>query len=130
MTKRSILYTFLGIALLLTGCVTYPNTVSDIMAVGYSDLLSAAKDNGIVKEFAMNFDETFDYMLEKLKDNDLTIYQEHRSGSFIIAMGFPKQNETTRVGIFLTSGAGSSTKVTISSLSSGCLLRAEKILFT
>jgi hypothetical protein len=91
--------------------------------------LEAAKSSGKTRTFSMSYSDTYDKTLRVLSDNKLTVYGENRNKGLIIAMGFTKQVNTTRVGIFLTSVDESSTQVTISSLSATCLDKAAGVIF-
>jgi len=97
------------------------------LARNISDL-ERAKTTGTSKTFDGGISEVFDSMLSKLKENKITVYMSDKKKGYIVAIGFPKQTDTTRIGIFFDD-AGGKTKVTLSSLSSSALIKAEGILF-
>jgi len=123
----SVFVSFLLIACLVGGCASYPTTFLDIFGVSREDL-EKAREDGIKKEFSLSYDETFDKVTRILKSNNLTIYQSSRRKGYIVAMNFPKQTNTTRVGIFFESVNKDKTSITLSSLSSTALAKAEEIV--
>jgi len=120
----AVFVSFLLIACLVSGCTSYPTTFLDIFGVSREDLEKARKD-GIKKEFSLSYDETFDRVTKILQSNNLTIYQSSRKKGYIVAMNFPKQTNTTRVGIFFEPVNKGKTSITLSSLSSTALAKAE-----
>jgi len=123
----SVFVSFLLIACLVGGCASYPTTFLDIFGVSREDL-EKAREDGIKKEFSLSYDETFDKVTRILKANNLTIYQSSRRKGYIVAMNFPKQTNTTRVGIFFESVNKDKTSITLSSLSSTALAKTEEIV--
>ncbi|MFH1665323.1 MAG: hypothetical protein ABIA77_04155, partial [Candidatus Omnitrophota bacterium] len=63
------------------------------------------------------------------KENKLTVYQSDKKAGYIVIMGFDKQVDTTRVGIFFDKVNDSRTKITLSSLSRSALSKASSIFF-
>jgi len=128
MKKRTFTVIFLlGLILFLNGCVSYP-TFSGVFGMEVQDL-EKAKENGRTKLVALSYDASFDKVLNILKDNKLTTLQVNRKKGYIVAIKFPKQTDTTRVGIFFESKENGSTLITLSSLSTTALDKAESIIF-
>jgi len=90
--------------------------------------LKRAESSGKTKLFTEKYPEAFAKITDTLTSSNITIFQSNETEKYIVAMGFPKQNDTTRVGIFFKPTA-SGTKVTLSSLSTSALIKAEKMLF-
>ena len=65
----------------------------------------------------------------KLENNGLKLHQVNEGKMYIVAMGFEKQVDTTRVGIFFEAEGDNKTRITLSSLSKNALSKAEKIVF-
>ena len=114
-------------AFLLTGCATYP-TFYGILGAEIRDL-EKAKENGRKMLVSMPCDAAFDRVLDILKENSLTVFQQNKKARYIVAMGFPKQTDTTRVGIFFEPEGDGNTLITLSSLSSTALARADSMIF-
>ena len=120
-------------AILLTafcaaGCAKTPLNADEFMSFGMYDL-EKARESGKVRTFSLSYDVAFDEVKKILGSNTLTIYSSSRKKRYIVAMGFPKQINTTRVGIFFDPVSGNQTKITLSSLSSTALEKADTIIF-
>ncbi|MCK4852073.1 MAG: hypothetical protein KAS86_03065 [Candidatus Omnitrophica bacterium] len=128
-TRQDIFMTIvlLSIVFLTGGCVSYPENMGDVFGVGHTDL-EKARSTGITKEIDLPRDKTFDKITGILKAGGLTIYQSNPDKGYIIVMGFPKQTDTTRVGIFFESAGQGRTSVTLSSLSSTALKKADRLI--
>ena len=125
----SIFLVFLfSFCLLATGCATCPTVVSDILGISHADL-EKARATGIKKEVTLNQTDAYYKVLEILKNNKITTYQENLTKGYIIALNFPQQTNTTRVGIFFEPAGTNKTTITLSSLSSTALERANVIIF-
>ncbi|MFQ5952671.1 MAG: hypothetical protein ACE5JK_04620 [Candidatus Omnitrophota bacterium] len=126
--KIAFISTALLVAFLLSGCATFSTDVDALFGMGIQDL-EEARDKGVEKTFSISVDSAFDKIKKIAKDNKLTVYQTSKRKGYIIAMGFHKEVDTTRVGIFLESVGENKTRITLSSLSSSALSKAEKIIF-
>lgn len=115
-------------ALLLGGCATFLEDIEGVFATEVSDL-EKARSSGKTETFPLSFDAAFDKVTDILKKNNLTIYQINRKRKYIIVMGFKKQIDTTRVGVFFEPVSDNETRITLSSLSSMTLPKAEAIIF-
>jgi len=91
--------------------------------------LEKARAAGIKKEIGLDKAEAFDKVLQVLKENKIDIYQKDLKRGYIIALGFPKQTDTTRVGIFFEPANTNKTTITLSSLSSTALEKANVMIF-
>lgn len=91
--------------------------------------LKQACATGRTEVFPYTYNTAFTKTKAILKGNNLVIYRLSKKTKFIIAMGFPNQVNTTRVGIFFEPLPDSETKITLSSLSSTALEKADKIIF-
>jgi len=131
MKKPSLALTVILVlgAFSLTGCVAsaVPG-LAGILGVNRADLEKARK-NGITEEFPFSKVEAYYKVLDIIEDNGLVLFQQNLRGGYIVAMGFPKQTDTTRVGIFFERLPGKRTRITLSSLSSTALGRANNIIF-
>lgn len=116
------------VSLLLGGCAHYSTDVGAFMGIGIQDLEKARKD-GKVETFPIPFSVAFDEVTKILKDAKLTIYESSKKKGYIVAMGFHKQINTTRVGIFFESISENRTRITLSSLSSTALEEADAAVF-
>ncbi len=112
----------------MTGCVCYPRSGRDLLGTGHADI-EEARANGITKEFSMSPTDAFNKVIASLTASDITIYQSNMEKGYIIAMNFPKQTNTTRVGVFFESTKDDKTNITLSSLSSTALAKADLIVF-
>ncbi|MGB2600726.1 MAG: hypothetical protein WBD00_04400 [Candidatus Omnitrophota bacterium] len=125
--KRPVLLALLFV-FLLGGCTTISTDVGTFLGMGPRDL-EKAKANGKVKVFSLSYDDAFSKVTAILEANNLKIYQTDRNRGYIVAIGFPRQTDTTRVGIFFESDGDNKTKITLSSLSTTALIKAESIIF-
>lgn len=126
-TKLFYIVILLVYTYILTGCVSYPDSIGDIMATSHSDL-DKPRDTDIAVTFNASKESLFDQVITIMKDNKLIAYQKDKRKDFIIAMGFPKQTNTTQVGIYFKSDKEGVTRVTLTSLSATCLKKAEAII--
>jgi len=110
-----------------SGCASCPTVVYDVLGTSHADL-EKARDVGITREFDMSLDQTFNRVLEILKEDDLIVFQKSERRDYIVAIGFPKQNNTTRVGIFFEGTGNNQTSITLSSLSSTALQKADTMI--
>jgi starvation-inducible outer membrane lipoprotein len=127
--KTTILISLIVLtAFLLTGCATCSSDLGTFFGMGVKDL-EKAKADGKSKTFPLSYDTAFSKVTEILKSNKLAIYQSNRKKGYIVAMGFHKQTNTTRVGIFFASIAENETQITLSSLSDTALAKGTAIIF-
>ncbi len=123
-----LILVFFFTAILLSGCAHYSTDLGAFSGFGINDLVKARKD-GKAATFNIPLSAAFDEVEAILKGADLTIYQSSRKKGYIVAMGFHQQIDTTRVGIFFDPLSDSQTKITLSSLSSMALDKAEAVIF-
>ncbi len=116
------------IIFLLGGCAHYSTDFKALIGTNVRDLEKARAD-GKKKTFPIPCDTAFDKVTAILENKGLTIFQTNRKKGYIIAMGFPKQTDTTRVGIFFEALPEGGTKITLSSLSSTALAKAVTLVF-
>ena len=130
MMRRTVplILVFFFAAILLNGCAHYSTDLGVFSGFGINDLVRARKD-GKVATFNIPLGTAFDEVEAILKDAGLTIYQSNRKKGYIVAMGFHQQIDTTRVGIFFDPVSDNQTKITLSSLSTMALEKAEPIIF-
>jgi len=117
----------LAACLLCGGCAHYSTDLWAIPGRSIKDL-EQVRDQGVTKEVPLPYNEAYDKVLQILRDKKLTIFMEDRGRGYIVAMGFHKQVDTTRVGIFFEQSSETSTTVTLSSLSSTALAKADAII--
>ena len=116
------------VVFLCGGCTTISTDVGTFLGMGPRDL-EKAKADGKVKVLALSYDEAFSKVISILEANKLKIYQMDRKNGYIVAIGFPRQTNTTRVGIFFEPEGDQKTRITLSSLSTTALIKAESIIF-
>ncbi len=121
------LFSILLILFSISGCASNSYNLSALAGTNIRDL-EAAKSSGRSIIYPADYNETFNAVTRVLQDNKLTIYESNPKNGFIIVMGLPKQETTTRIGIFFESAKGS-TKIILSSLSSTALAKADSIIF-
>ena len=114
---------------LLSGCAHYITDFGALAGYSVKDL-EKVKDKGIENVVNLSYDAAFSKMLAVSKDKNLTIYQENKEKKYIVVLNLPKQTDTTRIGIFFDIISANKTKITLSSLSTTALYRAEVILFS
>ncbi|MFH1878322.1 MAG: hypothetical protein ABH883_05905 [Candidatus Omnitrophota bacterium] len=114
--------------LFISGCAYQPINFETFTGIGISDL-EKARSTGKNKTVALSYDEAFNKVNSILESNDLTVFLVSKEKKYIVAIGFPRQTDTTRVGIFFTPIDTGNTEITLSSLSSTALAKAEKIIF-
>lgn len=112
----------------LTGCANFSANPKGLLGINTSDLVKA-KSAGVEQSFDLSYNEAFDKVTSILIANKLNIYQSDRRKGLIVVMNFPKQTDTTRVGIFFDKETDERTTITLSSLSSTALEKAESIIF-
>jgi uncharacterized lipoprotein len=127
MRKTMVMILILSFAVCAAGCSSTYNMRS-LAGINVRDL-EQAKSSGKTQTFTAPYNETYDAVLRILEENGLTVYGESRKKRLIVAMGFKKQIDTTRVGIFFAPVSDSSTQVTLSSLSSATMEKAASIIF-
>ncbi|MDD3088892.1 MAG: hypothetical protein PHT95_02980 [Candidatus Omnitrophica bacterium] len=106
------------------GCASLKEAGEDIIGIGMADLVRA-KENGVSKVVPLGYDAAFEGVRKIAEKKYLYIAREDRKQGFIVLMNFPKQVDTTRIGVFFEPVSDSSTKVTLSSLSSTALKKAR-----
>ena len=116
------------IFLMCTSCANLPVDGKALAGISVKDLEEACS-GGKEKTFSLSYAAAFDKVTKILRKNELTIFQSDKKKGYIVAMGFPRQINTTRVGIFFESLDDDNTKLTLSSLSSTSLVKAETIVF-
>ncbi|MFH1847211.1 MAG: hypothetical protein ABH869_06640 [Candidatus Omnitrophota bacterium] len=129
----TLIFTLSLSAIFSTGCAktnfNLPEfNLASIAGINISDL-EKAKESGIEKVFQRPYEIVFDEIQKIVKSKSLHIYQSNKRKKYIIAMGVPKQVNTTRIGIFFESLPDNKTKVTLSSLSTSALLKAKELIF-
>lgn len=112
----------------LSGCAPLRYSVDSIAGVNMQDLESERADR-VTRSFNLPYQNSYDMIMETLKKNKITVYLSDINKGYIVAIGFPKQESTTRVGIFFDSISDDRTEITLSSLSSTCLVTAEPMIF-
>ena len=128
---KNIIITLLFVFVLVSlsaGCSYYSTDLKAFLGISIRDL-EKARDHGNKQIFPMSFETAFGKVKEIIEVNNLTIYQINKKEGYIVAMGFPKQTNTTRVGIFLEPLSDNETEITLSSLSSTALEKATPIIF-
>ena len=110
------------------GCAHYSTDLKAFFGTGIRDL-EEARGEGKVKTFPYSYDVAFDKVSHILKKNKLKVYQSNKKENYIVAMGFHQQIDTTRVGIFFEPVSDNEIRITLSSLSSLALSKAEVIIF-
>ncbi len=115
-------------AALIAGCAHFSADMESLTATNITDL-EKARANGLSKDFASPIDKTFSAVTALLNKEELKIFLADKKKGFIVALGFPRQTNTTRVGIFFESLPSGGTKITLSSLSSSALDRAGAMIF-
>jgi hypothetical protein len=118
----------LFLAFFAGGCANLSFDAGAFAGVEIKDL-EKARAKGKEKVFRISYDAAFDRMMGIIKSNDLTAYQSNRKKGYIVVMGFPRQTDTTRVGMFFDDLGDGTTRITLSSLSTSCLIKAESIFF-
>lgn len=128
--KINVFIVFFIISALLfsSGCSGFNFDLRSLTGNNIKDLERAAETSGKTKLFTGTYPVVFAKITDMLTSNNITIFQSNEPEKYIVAMGFPKQNDTTRVGIFFED-TGSGIKVTLSSMSTSALIKAEKMLF-
>ena len=112
----------------ITGCANPNYNIASLAGLNIRDL-EKARSKGSSKTFDCSYDVAFDKVIEILKSNKLLVFRENKKQKYIVAIGFYRQTNTTRVGIFFEPVSDNSTNVTLSSLSSTALAKAEVIIF-
>ncbi len=126
--RHIVISLFCSVVLLSTaGCANYSFDMNSLWGTSTLDL-EKARTNGVDQTFDVPYDKLFAATIDTLKANKLVIFQQNVKKQYIVAMGFPKQTDTTRVGIFFTPSEGKTT-VTLSSLSSTALAKAKDMIF-
>ncbi len=126
-TINLILATML-FSLICSGCANLSLDPQALAGRSIKDL-EKARSTGKEKTLPLAYDTAFSTVTKILKKNGLAIYQSDKEKGYIVAIGFPQQVNTTRVGIFFESPAPDKTRITLSSLSSTALVKAETIIF-
>jgi len=97
------------------------------MGVNVDDLRAACV-TGEKKTIPLSYSDAYDKAMAVVKEVGLPILCESKAARYIVVIGFPKQVNTTRVGIFFEPVTDKSTKITISSLSDTALEKAKVMI--
>jgi hypothetical protein len=128
MKKTLVALCFLiSISLLTAGCGSTKYNLASLAGVNIRDL-EAVRSEGVTRTLNLSYEDTYNKILEIAKKQKLTVYQSNLNKGYIILIGFPKQETTTRIGVFFDSISDDRTEITLSSLSSTCLITAEPII--
>ena len=114
--------------LALGGCASSSYNLQSLAGVNMSDL-EKARPSGKETVVSLPYPEAYGKIKAILEENKLTVFRESPKEKYIVAIGFPKQETTTRVGIFFDSLGEKETRITLSCLSSTCLSKAQNIIF-
>ncbi len=117
------------ISLTLSGCASTDYNLTSLAGINVRDL-EAAKDQGRSRTFEMGYEDAFNRTIAVLEREKLTTFRSSKRKGYIVAMGFPEQIDTTRVGIFFDAVSENSTEITLSSLSGTAVSKAENIIFS
>ncbi|MBU0684019.1 MAG: hypothetical protein ABIH85_01680 [Candidatus Omnitrophota bacterium] len=115
----------------LNGCAQFPLSFfnpAPLLGLNIQDLKEACAD-GNEKTVALPYDTAFTTVKNRLENSGLTIYQCNRPKGYIVAIDFPKDVDTTRLGVFFKSIDKDHTSITLSSLSSIVLNKATPMVF-
>jgi len=126
-TKNVFSAVFISAAL-IAGCAHFSADMESLTATNITDL-EKARAGGLSEDFAYSVDEAFSAVTALLNKEKLKIFLEDKKKGFIVALGFPRQTDTTRVGIFFEPLPSGGTRITLSSLSSSALERAGNMIF-
>jgi len=118
---------FCAIIILISGCAHHSTDFAFFSGAGYKDL-EMAKADGIEKTIPLSYDTAYDKVSALIKDQGLINFKRSKKRGYIVAMGFPLQVNTTRVGIFFEKAGENSTKITVSSLSDGAVKKADELI--
>ncbi|MBD3380127.1 MAG: hypothetical protein GF408_06675 [Candidatus Omnitrophica bacterium] len=113
---------------LICGCANYSANMRSVLGTNISDL-EKARSEGKTETFNLSYSEAFNKVRSILESNGQTIFEADMKKMVIVAMDFPRQVDTTRVGIFFEPVSETSTTITLSSLSSTALDKAASIIF-
>ena len=113
------------LAVAVTGCAT--NRFWNDMFEQDVKTLEAAKKTGVSKEVALSKDEAYKKTLEIIASEKFKIFRDRPKENYMIVIGLPKQTNTTQVGVFFEPAEGK-TKVTVTSLSSTALKKADELI--
>ncbi|MBD3426768.1 MAG: hypothetical protein GF409_06015 [Candidatus Omnitrophica bacterium] len=125
--KRTLLAVLLA-ALITSGCSSIQTDIGTFMGQGPRDL-QKARSKGSSRLYALPYQEAFGNVESLIKSQGLKIYQLDRERGYIVVIGLPRQTDTTRVGIFFDAEGEEKTRITLSSLSSSALVKAENMIF-
>ncbi len=128
MRKKLISLFILSSAFIIfSGCTGAKYNLSSLFGRNLRDL-RAEENNVIALRVESTSPEVFQEILLLADENDLVVYQKSLNRGFIVLMGFERQIDTTRVGVFFTEDNGT-VNIELRSLSSAALRKAEKMLF-
>ena len=117
----------IAISLLTAGCGSTKYNLAALAGMNIRDL-EAVRSEGVTRTLNLSYEDTYNKIFEIAKKRKLTVYQSNLEKGYIVLIGFPKQETTTRVGVFFESISDNRTKITLSCLSSTCLLTAEAMI--
>lgn len=125
--KRTLLAALLAV-LITTGCSSIQTDIGTFMGQGPRDL-QKARSKGSSRLYALSYQDAFEKVESLVKSQNLKIYQIDRDRGYIVVIGLPRQTDTTRVGIFFDTEGEKKTRITLSSLSTSALVKAENMIF-
>ena len=111
-----------------SGCARTTEFMGSAVGINIQDL-EKMRAEGKSKVFALSYDEAFTRVIDTLHNGGYTVFRSNKGQRYIVAMGFPRQVDTTRVGIFFDPAGENQTKVTLSCLSETCLSKATGVIF-
>ncbi len=136
MLNRLLLTVVLFACFLLTsGCVRLKESGLKVKEIAKSfwgsstRVLEEARPQALSKNYPCPVNECFDTILDIAHEHSLKVFIADRKQNHLVIMSVPKSENTTEVGIFLTPGTASETKIEIASLSTDAKLNASEVLF-
>ena len=101
MRRLLVIFVFFLLLPLFTGCATLKELPKKIWGSS-TQALEQARAEGVSNTFSLDYETSFNKVIEILKKMDCYIHIKNKKRHLIVAMKFQGPDDTTEVGIFFT----------------------------
>ena len=129
MRRLLVIFVFFLLLPLFTGCATLKELPKKIWGSS-TQALEQARAEGVSNTFSLDYETSFNKVIEILKKMDCYIHIKNKKRHLIVAMKFQGPDDTTEVGIFFREKDPQVTEIELSCLSSSLLNYASEKIFS
>ena len=129
MRRLLVIFVFFLLLPLFTGCATLKELPKKVWGSS-TQALEQARAEGVSNTFSLDYETSFNKVIEILKKMDCYIHIKNKKRHLIVAMKFQGPDDTTEVGIFFREKDPQVTEIELSCLSSSLLNYASEKIFS